>query len=71
MIILDHHFVAILLAKMLIWAPFSQSRCTIFFCINPCVSKLHKKIESMKGNMVSLQAFQTYETHNVMKPNMK
>ena len=35
MTILGHHFVAILLAKMLIWAPFSQSTCTFSFCINP------------------------------------
>ena len=32
------HRVAILLAKMLIWAPFSQSMCTFSFCINPCYS---------------------------------
>ena len=34
MIILGHHCVAILLAKILIWAPFSQSMCTFSFCIN-------------------------------------
>ena len=29
-------------------------------------------MESTKGNMVSLQTFQTYETNNViMKPTMK
>ena len=37
MMILGHHVVAILLAKMLIWAPFSQSICTFSFCINPCI----------------------------------
>ena len=37
MIILSHHCVAILLAKMLIWTPFSQSMCTFSFCINPCI----------------------------------
>ena len=36
MIILGHHCVAILLALMLIWAPFSQSMCTFSFCINLC-----------------------------------
>ena len=35
MIILGHHYVTILLAKMLIWAPFSQLMCTFYFCINP------------------------------------
>ena len=30
---LGHHYVTILLAKMLIWAPFSQSMCTFYFCI--------------------------------------
>ena len=30
------------------------------------MNKLHKKIESTKGNMVSLQTFQTYETNNVI-----
>ena len=34
MAILVHHLVAILLAKMLIWAPFSQSTSTLSFCIN-------------------------------------
>ena len=34
MIILGHHCVAILLAKMPIWAPFSQSMCTSSFYIN-------------------------------------
>ena len=29
MIILGHHYVTILLAKMLFWAPFSQSMCTV------------------------------------------
>ena len=33
--ILDHHFDAILLAKLLMWAPFSQSMCTLSFRINP------------------------------------
>ena len=37
MIILGHHCVAILLAKMLIWAPFSQLMCTFSFCISPCL----------------------------------
>ena len=36
MIILGHHCVAVLLAKMLIWAPFSQLMCTFSFCISPC-----------------------------------
>ena len=35
MIILAHHHVAILLAKILIWAPFSQSMSAFPFCINP------------------------------------
>ena len=35
MIILVHHHVAILLAKILTWAPFSQSMCAFSFCINP------------------------------------
>ena len=39
MIILGHHCAAILLTKMLIWAPFSQSMCTFSFCINPCIVK--------------------------------
>ena len=34
--ILGHHYGEILLAKMLIWAPFSQSMYTFSFCINPC-----------------------------------
>ena len=33
MIILGHHFVAILFAKILIWAPVSQSMCAFSFCI--------------------------------------
>ena len=36
-IILGHHCVAILLAKMLIWGPFWQSMCTFSSCINPCL----------------------------------
>ena len=39
MIILVHHYVTILLAKMLIWAPFLQSMCTFYFCINPVYSR--------------------------------
>ena len=35
MIILGYYCVAILLAKMLTWATFSQSMCTFSFCINP------------------------------------
>ena len=35
MIILGHHYVMILLTKMLIWAPFSQLICTFYYCINP------------------------------------
>ena len=35
MIILGHHYVTILLAKTLNWAPFSQSMCNFYFCINP------------------------------------
>ena len=34
MIILGHHYITVLLAKMLIQAPFSQSMCTFSFCIN-------------------------------------
>ena len=35
------------------------------------MNKLHKKMESTKGNMVSLQTFQTFETNSViMKPIM-
>ena len=37
MIILGHHYVTILLAKMLIWAPFSQPMCTFYFYINPWI----------------------------------
>ena len=37
-VILRHHCVAILLAKMLIWASFSQSMCTFSFWINLCGS---------------------------------
>ena len=29
------HYVTILLAKIIIWAPFSQSICAFYFCINP------------------------------------
>ena len=39
-VILGHHFVAILLAKMLVWAPFSQLMCTFSFSINPCRSSI-------------------------------
>ena len=35
-VILSHYCNPILLAKMLIWAPFSQSMCTFSFWINPC-----------------------------------
>ena len=35
MIILGHYHVTVLLAKTLIWAPFSQLMCTSYFCINP------------------------------------
>ena len=38
MIMLGHHCVAILLAKMLIWAPFSQSMCTFFSVLTPAVT---------------------------------
>ena len=38
--ILGHHYATILLAKMLIWAPFSQSMCAFYFCINPCLLSL-------------------------------
>ena len=37
MIALGHHCVAILLANMLVWAPFAQSMSTFSFCINPCM----------------------------------
>ena len=37
--ILGHQCVAILLVKMLIWAPFSQSMCSFSFCINTCKQK--------------------------------
>ena len=46
MIILVHHFVEILLAKILIWAPFSQSMCAFSFCINPC--KVFQKMVALK-----------------------
>ena len=35
-IILSYYCVAILLAKMVLWAPFSQLMCTFSFCIKPC-----------------------------------
>ena len=35
MIILGHHFILILLAKKLIWAPFLQSMCNLSFGIKP------------------------------------
>ena len=35
MIILGHYYVTVLLAKMLIWAPFSQLMCTFYFCVKP------------------------------------
>ena len=41
MIILSHHCVAILLAKMLIWGPFSPLTCTFSFCINPWYIHIH------------------------------
>ena len=45
------------------------SRYSLLWCL---VNKLHKKMESMKGNMISLQTFQTHETNNIiMKPTMK
>ena len=34
MIILGHPYVTLLLAKMLIWVPFSQTICTFYFRIN-------------------------------------
>ena len=40
MIILGYHYVTILLAKMLIWATFSQLMCTFNFCINPCLPNI-------------------------------
>ena len=36
-ITLGHHYVTILLAKMVIWAPSSQSMYAFYFCINPCL----------------------------------
>ena len=35
MIILGQHYVTILLAKMLIWEPFSQSMCTFLSVLTP------------------------------------
>ena len=40
MIILEH-YVKVLLTKMLIWAPFSQSMRTFSFCINQWLSELY------------------------------
>ena len=50
MIILGHHFVAILLAKMLIWAPFSQLMCTFSFCINPWAHTLESSFRTKIGS---------------------
>ena len=36
MMILSYYYVAILLAKMALWAPFSQLMCTFSFCIKSC-----------------------------------
>ena len=42
MIILGHHCLVSLLAKMLIWAHFLQSMCAFSFCINPEHEKIAK-----------------------------
>ena len=59
MIILGHHYVAILLEKMLIWAPFSQLMCTFSLCINPC-HHLHnlKNVKNNHGGMLLLLKMQ-------------
>ena len=48
MIILGHHCVAILVAKMLVWTYFSQSMSTFSICINPCDDRKHVKLEAVK-----------------------
>ena len=62
MIILVHHYVTILLAKMLIWAPFLQSMCTFYFCINPCILKkpdlpISRNIQKYSHGTYSLQLY--------------
>lgn len=49
MVILGHHFVTILLAKMLIWTPFSQSTFTFSFCINPRQKHLTYMTDMLPG----------------------
>ena len=48
MIILGHHSVAILLAKILIWAPFLQLMSTFPFCIN-----LSHDFKIIVGNLIN------------------
>ena len=57
MIILEHHCVTVLLAKILIWAPFSQSMCAFSFCINPrvCVLFIYTISMSVSQEEISLK----------------
>ena len=56
MIILEHHYVTVLLAKILIWAPFSQLMCIFSFCINPSWSCLQLYVHTPTQVVFSLAA---------------
>ena len=51
---MGHHFFAILLANILIWAPFSQLMCAFSFSINPWCHKswiTFQELELLKFQM--------------------
>ena len=59
---LDHHCAVILLAKMLISAPFSQSMCTFSFCINPCIVTMKKSASCLTTNQFKTQYLRKLKT---------
>ena len=65
-IIFGHHHNAILLAKMLIWAPSPQSMCTFSFCIKPLPAFMEghflEKTETLKSSTVYKVSKKRYVT---------
>ena len=77
MIVLGHHYVAILLAKMLIWARFSQLMCTFSFFINPWLRILVCKADFIQVGLIAdfmvlhLQSCKIRPTPMHITPNFK
>ena len=65
-IIFGYHYNAILLAKMLIWAPSPQSMCTFSFCIKPQTAFMEdhflEKTETLKSSTVYKVSKKRYVT---------